>query len=145
MTTYIQAGSAKTAKRGRAKMKPGKLYTIRMLAAGAAYVVTLLSAFAIIRALPEGDPLRIPLALLPVPSILFGVWTFMQYLGSMDELERKIQLEAIGFSIGLTGVVTFTLGLLESAGFPTLSIIWTFPMMVIFWGFGQIIAKRKYE
>lgn len=126
-------------------MKPERLYTIRIFAAGAAYVFTLMPAFAVIRALPEGSLWRIPLALLPLPAILFGVWTFLQFLASVDELQRRVQLQAIGFSLGLTGVITFTLGLLESAGFPTLGIIWVFPMMIALWGVGQAIAMRRYQ
>lgn len=126
-------------------MKPERLYTIRILSAGFVYVITLLPAFAVIRALPEGSLWRIPLALLPLPAILFGVWTFLQLLSALDELQRKIQLEAIGFSVGLTGVITFTLGLLESAGFPTLDLIWVFPMIIFLWGIGQTIAMRRYR
>lgn len=126
-------------------MNPGKLYTIRMLSAGFVYVITLMPAFALIRSLPEGSLWRIPLALLPLPAILFGLWTFLKFLASMDELQRRIQLQAIGFSLGLTGVITFTLGLLESAGFPTLDLIWVFPMMIFLWGIGQAIAMRRYQ
>lgn len=126
-------------------MNPGRLYTIRMLSAGFVYVITLMPAFMIIRSLPEGSLWRIPLALLPLPAILFGVWTLLQFLASVDELQRRIQLHAIGFSLGLTGVITFTLGLLESAGFPSLDIIWVFPMMIALWGLGQVLAMRRYQ
>jgi hypothetical protein len=70
---------------------------------------------------------------------------FMTYLRQMDEMLRRIELEAFGFSLGLTAIVTFTLGLLENAGLPRFSLVWVFPMIMIFWGIGKAIAGRRYQ
>lgn len=41
----------------------------------------------------------------------------MRFFSSMDELQRRIQLEAFAFSFGATGIVTFSYGLLTYVGF----------------------------
>lgn len=90
------------------------------------------------------SPLRYGIALLPVVPVIFGLVAFLSYLRSMDELQQRIQLEAFGFSLGCTGLLTFTIGFLENAGLPQPSLIWVFPTMVIFWGIGQFLARRRY-
>lgn len=115
-------------------------FTISMVG----YVVVLLIMVFILDEI-SNDVLRIIAALMPVIPVLYGLSAFIKYLRSMDELQRKINFEAFGFSIAVTGVLTFSLGFLEVAGFPTLNLLWVFPMLIAFWGIGLQIAKRRYE
>jgi hypothetical protein len=91
------------------------------------------------------SPLRYPVALLPVLPVLFGVFALISFVRSIDELQRQIQLEGIAFSLGMTGVITFSLGLLEGTGFPFISMTWVLPMMIALWGIGVAIASRRYQ
>jgi hypothetical protein len=70
---------------------------------------------------------------------------FLRFLGRMDELERRIQLEAIGFAFGVTLVVVMTAGFLENAGVPRVSGIWIGPLMIALWGVGAALASRRYR
>ena len=88
---------------------------------------------------------RIMLALLPVLLILIMMREYIKYLRSMDELQRQIQLEALGFSWAATGLITFTLAFLQDVGVPELPIVWVFPMMILLWGAWQPIAQRRYQ
>jgi hypothetical protein len=93
-----------------------------------------------------GDsPARYLIALLPVVPVTFGILAFVRSLREMDELQRRIQFEAFGFSLGMTALVTFTLGFLERAGFPPISMIWVLPIILAFWGIGGAIASRRYR
>jgi hypothetical protein len=56
-----------------------------------------------------------------------------------------IQLEALAFSFALTGVLTFSYGLLAFVGFPAISWVYIFPLMIALWGVGQAVAKRRYQ
>lgn len=93
----------------------------------------------------QGDLERAFIAILPMLPVLYGIRIFTQTLGRLDELQQRIQLEALAISMGATGAITFTLGFLESAGFATLSLIWVFPMLIAFWGVGVWVTTRKYN
>ena len=108
------------------------------------YVVALLASELAFQRLPESSA-RLLLLLIPVIPILFAFAAFIRYVRELDELQQRIQMEAFAFSLGLTGILTFTYGLLESAGLPKVGLIWVFPVTIILWGIGQMIAKRRYE
>lgn len=110
-----------------------------------AYVVVLVVSILLIIASPPAAWWRIPLALAPVVPIIFAVLAFMRIFGRMDELQRRIQLEALAFSFAITGVVTFSYGCLVYVGFPAISWVYIFPLMIALWGVGQAIAKRRYQ
>jgi hypothetical protein len=125
-------------------MKPERLYRRRFWIAVIAYTVLIMVSVQWLKTV-ENDLLRLVIAVLPVIPILFGLAAFLTYLRQMDELQRRIEFEAFGFSLGLTGIVTFTLGLLENAGLPRFRLVWVFPMIMVFWGMGQVIAWRRYK
>jgi hypothetical protein len=63
----------------------------------------------------------------------------------MDELQRRIHLNAVGFGFGATAIITFTYGFLELVGFPAISYIWVLPLMTALWGVGAVVATRRYS
>jgi hypothetical protein len=129
---------------GKTSMKNARLYMRRFALAMMGYVGTLfLSLFLLGRT--DIQALRIALAILPILPVSYGLWAYMDWVRNLDELQQRIQLEAVAFSLGMTGVVTFTIGFLENAGVPQPSLIWIFPMIILFWGVGQFIAMRRYE
>jgi len=93
----------------------------------------------------ESRILSILIAMLPMIPVFYGMWAFMQWVRSLDEFQQRIQFEAIAFSLGMTAMITFTVGFLENAGIPQPGLIWVFPMIIMFWGVGQFIASRRYE
>ncbi|MGB7337872.1 MAG: hypothetical protein WBC91_03190 [Phototrophicaceae bacterium] len=113
------------------------------IAIGGYVTILLLSVYLLDRT--ENQILRVILALLPMLPVLYGLWGYMQLIRNLDELQRRIQLEAISFSMGLTGVITFSWGFLQGVGLPPLESIWVFPMMIAFWGIGLFIAQRRYD
>jgi len=93
-----------------------------------------------------GDsPWRFPIALLPVIPVIFLIVVFMRYLAAIDELQQKIQLQAIGFAAGTTALLTFAYGFLELVGFPQFSTFLVFPMMIMLWGLGLSYFSRRYQ
>lgn len=122
-----------------------KTYAREFHTAMIAYAVLLLAAVFLIK---HGSPSawwRIPLALTPMIPIFFAVRAFLRFFHRIDELQRRIQSEALALSFGVTCVVTFSYGLLEYAGFPPLSWIWIPPFMMMLWGMGVRIASRWYQ
>jgi len=122
-----------------------KTYTREFLTAMAAYVVVLPISIVLIIASPSSAWWRIPLALAPVIPILFALRAFLRFFRRMDELQRRIQLEAFAFSFAVTGIVTFSYGCLVYVGFPTISWVYILPLMIALWGIGAAVATRGYQ
>jgi hypothetical protein len=126
--------------------KVSKTYGARFAWAMITYGVVLVVSVLILKSTTDPDaPWRIPVALTPVVPALFGMGAFVRYMGSMDELQRRIQLEAIAFSFGGTAALTFGYGFLEGVGFPSLNWTFVFPLMMVLWGIGVAIAGRRYK
>lgn len=84
-------------------------------------------------------------AVLPVVPVLFGLRAFLRFLNRLDEMQQKVQLNAIALAAGATAIICLTLGFLENAGLPMLSLIWVFPMMVAIWGVATAVVARRYR
>jgi hypothetical protein len=93
-----------------------------------------------------GAPLRLVVALLPVPAFVWLFIALFQGTRSLDEMMQRITLEALAFSFIGTALVVVTYGYLERAGFvphENWSQVW--PIMVGLYIIGYIIAWRRYR
>jgi hypothetical protein len=88
---------------------------------------------------------RFLVALAPVAAVVLAAVAFVRFLSRMDELQRRIQLGALAFGFGGSGLLTFTYGWLENAGLPSLSYIWVLPLMIALWGIGVAVGHRRYR
>jgi hypothetical protein len=121
----------------------GRAYTREFAVAMAAYVVAVIVT---VWLTPSIDPaLRAPFVLLPLIPSVFALRAYLRFLGRMDELGRRIQLEALAFGFGAAGMLTFAYGFLENAGLPRLSYVFVLPLMIALWGIGAAIATRRYR
>ena len=120
-----------------------KSYLIEFGGSMLAYSVTLVAALLLVQANPHAS-WRFGVVVAPVIPICFALLAFIRALGRMDELQRRIQLNAISFGFGATAIITFTYGFLELVGFPTISYIWVLPLMVVLWGVGAAVAAQRY-
>lgn len=112
-------------------------------AATVAYVILLPVSGLIIRAAPHAW-WNVLVALLPVVPGAIVVIVALRFLSRLDELQRKIQFEALAFGFGATAILTFCYGSLQNVGFPDLSWTWIWPLMALLWLVGLIIATRRY-
>lgn len=110
---------------------------------GATYVAVRLALHA-----TSGGTWGLPLALVPLPFFLWLLVELIRVLRVMDELERRIQLEALAVAFPLTLVLLMTLGLLETSQ-PLDPSNWSFrhiwPFLAIFYAVGLTIARRRYQ
>ena len=120
-----------------------RTYTWRMVIVSVLYVVILPISVIVTKQLSE-SPIRFITALVPIVPVVAGVVVFYRYLLRMDELQRKINLVALGISVGCVGVLTFSIGLLDNAGIAQASMVWVFPALIFFWGLGRVFAGRRY-
>lgn len=124
--------------------KASKIYNIQLSAALVAYTLVLVVSIWFIKANPESI-WRIPAALAPMIPAASIPFVVMRYLRNIDELQRQIQLEALGFAFGGTAILTFAYGFLQGVGFPQASWFWIWPIMAVLWGLGTALATRRYR
>ncbi len=91
--------------------------------------------------------LRLSVAFIPTPFFALFLWTFIRNLRGSDELERRIQLEAlaVAFPVGLLFLTT--LGLVQRAvilDFQNWSFNHVWPFFALFYLVGLWIARRRY-
>lgn len=109
------------------------------------YVITVIASVNILTRFEFPQAARIVIALTPVVPTVFVIIAIMRSLRESDELQQKIQLNAIAFSCIVTGLVTFSYGFLEGIGFPQFPTILVFPMMTMIWGLSVGYFSRRYQ
>lgn len=87
---------------------------------------------------------RMALALTPMLGALAAAWAVMRQIWRLDEMQRRIQLDAIAISFLITALGTFGWGFAEEAGAPHLPTFAIWPIMAIAWLGGLFIARRRY-
>jgi hypothetical protein len=110
--------------------------------AALAYLMFLVGSVTLVAANTEA-PWRYWVAVLPVIPAGVVVWLVVRQLGSLDEVQKRTQMQAIGFSLAATGLVTFGYGFLEGAGLPDLSMTFVLPLMSMFWALGLFVLALK--
>jgi hypothetical protein len=88
------------------------------------------------------------LALLPVPFFALLIHACVRGVRGLDELARRIQLEALAFAFPVAILVVFTVGLLDLAGFHGTNDwdpprLW--PLLLLPYWLGIVLANRRYR
>lgn len=84
-------------------------------------------------------------ALLPSLLGVAAVAAFLRFLRQADELQRKIQLEALGWGFGCGAVFMIGYRLLERAGLPRLDVSDPLVVMMVSWALATIVLARRYS
>jgi hypothetical protein len=120
----------------------------RVVAVPALFVLAYFAARAGIEQTEPGSRAALAFALLPVPAFAFLIWSYTRSVRGMDELQRRIQLEALALAFPIALLVAFTAGLLDLAGFHgegnwDLPRLW--PMLVFPYFIGVWLGQRRYS
>lgn len=116
-----------------------------------AYVVVLFASIMILKKIGMDAPLylRAVLSLAPIVPIILVCRALIRFLGDSDELERKIELEAIALSGLFTGLIFLCLGFLASSKIIYLDgaavAIWVFPSLFGLYGVAKCISSWRYR
>ncbi len=120
-------------------------YMRQFVIAMGSYVVLLVAVSTLVVYLPQTN-WNILLAIIPALPLIYGMWAYSHYLSGIDEMQRLIHNRAIALAAGVTGIGTFTYGLLQSfADFPPLNLVWIFPILIVVWSFGLSFYGRQYN
>jgi hypothetical protein len=82
-----------------------------------------------------------------VPAVPAGlvIWLFIRALSRLDEVQKRVQVQALGFSLAATALLTFGYGFLEGIGWPTMNGTLILPLMALLWGMGMIVIALRYR
>jgi hypothetical protein len=122
----------------------GKQYIAEFGSAMIGYTIVLLGVVLVLNQTDVGW-WRVPVALLPMLPLLFGLRAVMRFVTKLDELQQRIQLHAITFAAIMTGFITFGASMLEIADIPPLPLVWVFPIMIAIWGLALPYFSRRYR
>lgn len=122
-----------------------KRYVLELVGALALYGVLLFGANALEATVRPAGAMLVAINLLPMVGALAAAWAIMRALWRMDELQRRIQLDAIAMAFLGTALVTFGWGFAEGAGLPQLRAFAVWPVMASLWVVGLLIAQRRYR
>lgn len=125
-------------------MTDQRRYTRQLVGSMVVYAIVLVGSILIVKANPSAW-WRFLVILAPVAPVITAVLAVVDRMRTLDELQQRIQLEALAFAFGTTAVLTFSYGFLEGVGLPHLD--WTFvlPLMSALWGIGLLVANRRYR
>ena len=120
-------------------------YTKELTATLLVYGAMLFGSIELLTHVDIARPWRDLVALSPMLPAAATAWVVLRELRRMDELQRRIQLEALGFSFAGTAILTFSYGFLEGLGYPKLSMFTVWPILAALWIVGLVLARRRYQ
>jgi hypothetical protein len=111
-----------------------------------AYLMVLVGSVTVVQANPAAG-WKYGVSVLPVIPAGVVIWLTVRALGRLDEVQKRTQMQALGFSMVATGLVTFGYGFLEGVGLPHFNSTFVLPLMAILWGVGVgvLAAKRRFR
>lgn len=109
-----------------------------------AYMMFLVGSVTVLRANPDAS-WRYIVAVVPVVPAALVLFLFVRRLAQLDELQKRIQTEAFGFSLAATALITFAYGFLEGAGMPDLNWTYVLPLMAVLWAVGTAFFTFRYR
>ena len=122
-----------------------KQYQKELWTALAVYGVMLVGSIQLLTHMDVARPWRDLIALSPMLPAAALAWVVLRELRRMDELQRRIQLEALGFAFAGSAILTFSYGFLEGLGYPRLSMFTVWPLLAGLWIVGLVLARRRYQ
>ena len=128
-------------------MSPPKASPAVVLGLSCVVAATVIGCSLINREMNPGPSVRVILALVPMIPVFFMGWSIVVSIRSLDELQRRIVLEAI-FGAFLTGAfLTLLYGQLQHArvGLPELNWAFIWAAMAAPCAVAFFIAARRYQ
>lgn len=115
-----------------------------LIAAIALYIVVLVGSLKALNFI-EIQWLKIVVSLMPILPALMIALIIIKQFKRFDELQQKIQLQALGLAFVGTALISFSYGFLENVGFPKLTMFIIWLMMAILWSIATAVGTWKYR
>ncbi|MBV6888314.1 hypothetical protein KWH47_12230 [Xanthomonas campestris pv. spermacoces] len=92
---------------------------------------------------------RVLIALLPAVLVVLVIRAVARYVRDSDEMQRRIELEAIAIAAGLVSGAYMTAGFLQAAELidvpASAAMLWVFPPLCAIYGITKSIHARRFE
>ena len=126
----------------------GRRYMRELIPATIAYLVTLFLSVWLLKRV-EIEWLRALLALLPVAPVGMIMRAIIRYIRDTDELQQKIELEAVSIATALVSLLYLSGGFLQTAkviDIPAgVAMIWVFPLICAVYGLAKMVVSGRYK
>lgn len=123
-------------------------YTRELMLAMGGYVLVLFASIWLLRHI-EMPALRALVALLPVPPIALALRAIVRYIRDSDEMQQRIELEAVSISTALVSLLYLSGGFLQAARVidvpASAAMIWMFPLVCFTYGLAKALVSRRYR
>ncbi|AKC86727.1 hypothetical protein [Pseudoxanthomonas suwonensis] len=123
-------------------------YTRELMLAMGAYVLVLFASVWLLKQVEE-PALRALVALLPLPPIALALRAIVRYIRDTDEMQQRIELEAVCIATAFVSLLYMAGGFLQAAkviDVPAASaMIWVFPLVCFSYGLAKIVVMRRYR
>jgi hypothetical protein len=123
-----------------------KRYPIESMPALAGYVIAVFVSTWLLKHFPEAPAWqRIAITLLPLPAIVWVLVALLRRLLRKDELEARVELEAIAIASAIVGVASLGWGMLDFAHLvEPISLFYVLPALMGVYGLVKCVSWRRY-
>lgn len=111
----------------------------------AAYGATLIGSQHLLAGGIETHTARILIALAPMLPAAFICGVVVRSIRHLDEMQRKLQFEALALAFAGTALITFGYGFLEGVGFPRISMFAVWPLMGTIWFVSVMVGRLRFR
>ncbi len=120
---------------------------LQLLGASLVAALVLIGSAAVVKFTELPPPARVVVALIPLPFYVALFVVAVRVTRRLDELKRRIQLEALAFAVIGMLLCTFCYGMVIQAdvGAPALDWVWVWVITVVFYIAGNLVAWRRYR
>lgn len=126
------------------QLQSARRYMTEFAGAILLYTATLLPAVWWIRENPDSGA-RWLVGLIPLFPTLLAAWAMVRFFNRMDELARRKLTETLAFAFAGSALLVLTLGFLQVAGLPLLSMWWVWIGMGAMWILGSMMTGLRYR
>ena len=124
-------------------------YSREFLPAMTAYVLVLPVSILLLKNVEMSIGLRAATALLPVVPMALVLRAFIRFVRRVDEMQQRIELEAVSIATVVVSLAWMAGGLLQSAKVINISgamaMLWVFPVICLVYGIAKAIVFRRYQ
>jgi len=113
------------------------------LIAAVTFVLAYFGARLVLKLPEAGAALKVAAAVVPAMAFLWFAWSFVHLMRKLDELQRRIQLEALAIAYPLAIAIVMMISLFQKAGYLEWEPMWSY--LPITYYLGLFIAQRRYQ